>query len=61
MTKGACCAAIVWHHLAFYGPMSDVAAQVTPGIIDWLAEYARIAVQIVLVLGGVLSAASLAP
>lgn len=61
MTKGACCAAIVWHHLAFYGPMSDVAAQVTPGIIEWLAEYARIAVQIFLVMGGFLSAASLAP
>ena len=59
--KGGCCAAIVWHHLAFYGPMSDVAAQVTPGIIGWLAEYARIAVQVFLVMGGYLAAASLAP
>ena len=59
--KGACCAAIVWHHMAFYGPMSDVAAQVTPGIIGWLSEYARIAVQIFLVMGGFLAAASLAP
>lgn len=59
--KGSCCAAIVWHHLAFYGPMSDVAAQVTPGIIGWLSEYARIAVQIFLVMGGYLAAASLAP
>lgn len=41
--------------------MSDVAAQVTPGIIAWLTEYARIAVQIFLVMGGFLSAASLAP
>ena len=59
--KGSCCAAIVWHHLAFYGPMSDVASQVTPGIIGWLSEYARIAVQIFLVMGGYLAAASLAP
>ncbi|MEG0923060.1 MAG: acyltransferase [Comamonas sp.] len=59
--KGSCCAAIVWHHLAFYGPMSDVAAQVTPDIIGWLSEYARIAVQIFLVMGGYLAAASLAP
>ena len=59
--KGACCAAIVWHHLAFYGPMSDVARQVTPGVIDWLADYARIAVQIFLVMGGYLAAASLVP
>ena len=41
--------------------MSDVARQVTPGVIDWLADYARIAVQIFLVLGGYLAAASLAP
>ena len=41
--------------------MSDVAAQVTPGIIGWLSEYARIAVQIFLVMGGYLAAASLAP
>lgn len=51
----------MWHHLAFYGPMSDVARQVTPGVIDWLADYARIAVQIFLVMGGYLAAASLAP
>ena len=41
--------------------MSDVAARVTPGIIGWLSEYARIAVQIFLVMGGYLAAASLAP
>lgn len=60
-TKGLACAAIVWHHLAFYGPMSDVARQVVPGLIDWLYEYARMAVQVFLVLGGFLAAASLAP
>ena len=24
MIKGVACATIVWHHLAFYGPMSDM-------------------------------------
>jgi peptidoglycan/LPS O-acetylase OafA/YrhL len=60
-TKGLACAAIVWHHLAFYGPMSDVAHPAAPQLIDWLYEYARMAVQVFLVLGGYLAAASLAP
>lgn len=59
--KGLACMTIVWHHLAFYGPMSDVAAQVAPGLIAWLSEYGRIAVQVFLVMGGYLAAASLAP
>ena len=60
-TKGLACAAIVWHHLAFYGPMSDVVRQAMPGLIDWLHDDARMAVQVFLVLGGFLAAASLAP
>ena len=60
-TKGLACAAIVWHHLAFYGPMSEVAHPAMPDVLDWLYEYARMAVQIFLVLGGYLAAASLAP
>ena len=60
-TKGLACAAIVAHHLAFYGPMSDVAHPVMPDVLDWLYEYARMAVQIFLVIGGFLAAASLAP
>lgn len=60
-TKGLACAAIIWHHLAFYGPMSNVAHPAMPGLLDWLYEYARMAVQIFLVLGGYLAAASLAP
>ncbi|QNP49427.1 acyltransferase family protein [Diaphorobacter aerolatus] len=59
--KGLACMAIVWHHLAFYGPMSDVAKPLLPGTIEWLGDYARMAVQIFLVLGGYLAAASLAP
>ncbi|MGE8321039.1 MAG: acyltransferase family protein [Comamonas sp.] len=59
--KGLACMTIVWHHLAFYGPMSDVAAQATPALIGWLSEYGRIAVQVFLVMGGYLAAASLMP
>jgi len=52
---------IVLHHLAFYGPMSDAAAPLAPGLVGWFAEYARIAVQAFLVIGGFLGARSLAP
>ncbi|MFT3814473.1 MAG: acyltransferase [Acidovorax sp.] len=60
-TKGLACATIVAHHLAFYGPMSDVAQPLMPGLIAWLYDYGRMAVQVFLVLGGYLAAASLAP
>jgi peptidoglycan/LPS O-acetylase OafA/YrhL len=59
--KGLACALIVWHHLAFYGPMSDVVYPFAPGLVDWLYDYARMAVQLFLVVGGFLAAASLAP
>lgn len=59
--KGLACAAIILHHLAFYGPMSDVAQPLLPHTIAWLSDYARMAVQIFLVLGGYLAAGSLAP
>jgi peptidoglycan/LPS O-acetylase OafA/YrhL len=52
---------IVLHHLAFYGPMSDHARTVMPALIDWLYDYARIAVQVFLVIGGFLAAKSLSP
>ena len=61
MAKGLACATIVWHHLAFYGPMSDMAQALAPGLIAWLYDYGRMAVQVFLVLGGYLAAASLAP
>lgn len=59
--KAMACVLIVWHHLAFYGPMSDVVYATAPGLIDWLYDYGRMAVQVFLVLGGFLAAASLAP
>jgi len=52
---------IVLHHLAFYGPMADYAAPLMPDVMGWLADQARVVVQIFLVLGGYLSALSLAP
>lgn len=59
--KGIACALIVWHHLAFYGPMSDVVHSVAPALMNWLYNYGRMAVQVFLVVGGFLAAGSLAP
>ena len=52
---------IVLHHLAFYGPMADYTRQALPDLMDWLAQDARIAVQVFLVIGGFLAAKSLSP
>ena len=57
--KAMGCVLIVLHHLAFYGPMSDVMMQVFPGLIEWLYDRARLAVQMFLVCGGFLTAISL--
>ena len=59
--KGLACVLIIWHHLAFYGPMSDVVYPHHPSLIDWLYHYGRMAVQVFLVVGGFLAAGSLAP
>lgn len=61
MVKAMACITIVWHHLAFYGPMSDIAQPLAPALMAWLYDYGRMAVQVFLVLGGYLAAASLAP
>ena len=52
---------IVLHHLAFYGPLSDVANELAPAFFSWLSHDARIAVQIFLVISGFLAARTLAP
>lgn len=52
---------IVLHHLALYGPMADHAAPLMPALISWLADPARMVVQVFLVVGGYLAALSLAP
>jgi peptidoglycan/LPS O-acetylase OafA/YrhL len=59
--KGIACIMIVWHHLAFYGPMSDVAGPLAPQLLDWLYEYGRMAVSVFLVVAGFLAASTLAP
>lgn len=50
---------IVWHHLALYGPMSDVVQPHAPALVGWLVDHARIAVQVFLVVAGFLAARSL--
>jgi peptidoglycan/LPS O-acetylase OafA/YrhL len=59
--KGLGCMLIIWHHLAFYGPMSDVVQPHAPWLTGWLVDYGRMAVQVFLVVAGFLAAASLAP
>jgi peptidoglycan/LPS O-acetylase OafA/YrhL len=53
--KGIACLLIVFHHLAFYGPMSDVASAVIPNSIDFFFDYGRLAVAVFLCLGGFLT------
>lgn len=52
---------IVWHHLAFYGPMADVVAPWWPALFDALASHGRLAVPVFLVIAGYLAARGLAP
>jgi peptidoglycan/LPS O-acetylase OafA/YrhL len=59
--KALGCVLIVWHHLAFYGPMSDVVHTAAPGLMNWLYDYARMAVQVFLAVGGFLAASVMAP
>ena len=60
LLKAVGCVLIVLHHLAFYGPMSDVVAEQWPALVDWLADDGRLAVQVFLVCSGYLTAASFA-
>ncbi len=59
--KALACMLIIWHHLAFYGPMSDVVYPFAPALVSWLYDYGRMAVQVFLAVSGFLVAASLAP
>jgi peptidoglycan/LPS O-acetylase OafA/YrhL len=52
---------VVWHHLAFYGPMSDHAAPLWPALFSALADHGRLAVAAFLVIGGFLAARGVAP
>jgi peptidoglycan/LPS O-acetylase OafA/YrhL len=61
LLKAGAAQLIVLHHLAVYGPMADHARLIMPSLIDWLYDYARIAVQVFLVISGFLAAKSLSP
>jgi peptidoglycan/LPS O-acetylase OafA/YrhL len=58
--KAAGCLLIVLHHMAFYGPMSDVVAVAWPALVAALYDHGRLAVQVFLVCAGFLTAGSLA-
>ncbi len=50
---------IILHHLSSYGQIAEDAWTVLPGLMIWLFEYGRYAVQIFLVMAGYLAAQSL--
>jgi peptidoglycan/LPS O-acetylase OafA/YrhL len=50
--RGVAALLIVGHHLAFYGPLSDLAYPLAPRVLDWFSEHARMAVQAFLLIGG---------
>ncbi|ANI98927.1 acyltransferase [Polynucleobacter wuianus] len=50
---------IILHHFSSYGQIAEDARNLLPGIMTWLFEYGRYAVQIFLVMGGYLAAQSL--
>ena len=52
---------IVLHHFSAYGPVADAATLAAPALMGWLYDYARMAVQVFLVLGGYLAVHSLLP
>ena len=51
---------IVLHHLSAYGPLSTAVQQAAPGLVGWFYDYARMAVQVFLVIAGFLAARGLA-
>lgn len=52
---------IVLHHLSAYGPLAAAAEEAAPALVGWFYDYARMAVQAFLVIGGFLAARVLAP
>jgi len=50
---------IILHHLSSYGQIAQDARTILPGLMTWLFEYGRYAVQIFLVMAGYLAAQSL--
>ena len=58
LLKACACVLIVWHHLVLYSPMANVLADWIPLLEAFLLDYALMAVQIFLVVGGYLTAKS---
>ena len=56
MLKAVAAQFIVWHHFSAYGPMADTMTLAWPQLMDGLYHYARLAVQVFLVVGGYLAA-----
>lgn len=52
---------IVLHHFTVYGPLAEALDAAAPRLTDFFFEYARMAVQVFLVIGGYFAASSLAP
>jgi peptidoglycan/LPS O-acetylase OafA/YrhL len=52
---------IVLHHFSAYGPLSEALHRLAPALAGWFYDYARMAVQIFLVLGGYLAMQALVP
>lgn len=52
---------IVMHHFAAYGPMARTVAPAAPQLFAWLDDYARMAVQVFLVVAGYLVAGTRVP
>lgn len=59
--KALAAQAIVLHHLSAYGPIAAAVQHAAPGLIAWLYDYGRMAVQVFLVVAGFLSARALSP
>lgn len=59
--KAAGAQLIVLHHFSAYGPLADALHRLMPALAGWLYDYARMAVQIFLVLGGYLAVQVLKP
>ncbi len=59
--KGVGCLVIVIHHLAVYGPMSEVIGAQYPKLIEALVTYGKLAVQMFFVFGGYFVAAQMTP
>lgn len=59
LLKALACQVILWHHFAYYGPLSETLAPAMPWLIDNLRAYGPLAVPVFLTIGGFLAARTL--